>query len=83
VSVSHDLQSCKRNLLLSRKYRKVKPAFGFHPEQSMLSEAELYRLIEWMTQHQAEMIAIGEVLGEEEAAQLRRNFEAALANFLC
>lgn len=61
LSVSFDLESCKRNLELSKKYQKVKPLFGFHPEQNLPSEKELSRLIEWMTQHHTEMIAVGEV----------------------
>jgi TatD DNase family protein len=61
VSVSFDLDSCKRNLYLSRKYQKVKPAFGFHPEQSLPNENELIMLLEWLIQHQTEMIAFGEV----------------------
>jgi TatD DNase family protein len=61
VTVSFDLDSCKRNLFLSRKYHKVKPAFGFHPEQSLPIENELGMLTEWMAQHQTEMIAVGEV----------------------
>ncbi|MDR7237614.1 TatD family hydrolase [Neobacillus drentensis] len=61
LSVSFDLESCKRNLQLSRKYQKVKPAFGFHPEQKLLTEDELNRLIEWMLQHRTEMMAVGEV----------------------
>lgn len=32
ISVSFHLDSSKRNLLLSQKYQKVKPAFGYHPE---------------------------------------------------
>ena len=61
VSVSKDLDSSKRNLLLSRNYPKVKPAFGFHPEQGLPTEIDLMELIEFMNQHQAEMIAVGEV----------------------
>jgi TatD DNase family protein len=61
LSVSFDLESCKRNLQLSRKYHKVKPAFGFHPEQSLPTENEHSRLIEWMSLHRTEMIAVGEV----------------------
>jgi len=61
LSVSFDLESCQRNLQLSRKYQKVKPIFGFHPEQSLPDEKELSKLIEWMTQHRSEMIAVGEV----------------------
>ena len=61
VSVSFDLDSCKRNLILSKKYPKVKPAFGFHPEQSLPTDYEIELLIEWLIQHQTDMIAIGEV----------------------
>jgi TatD DNase family protein len=61
LSVSFDIESCKRNLKLSRKYQKVKPGFGFHPEQNLPTEQEFSRLIEWMNQHQTAMIAVGEV----------------------
>ncbi|WP_442600174.1 TatD family hydrolase [Neobacillus sp. D3-1R] len=61
LTVSYDFESCKRNLELSRKYHKVKPAFGFHPEQSLPTEAELNRLIDWMNLHLSEMMAVGEV----------------------
>lgn len=61
LSVSFDLESCKRNLQLSRKYQKIKPLYGFHPEQSLPTEDEFDTLIKWIVQHQAEMIAIGEV----------------------
>src|SRR5438874_1253627 len=61
LSVSFNLESCKRNLELSRKYQKVKPGFGFHPEQNLPTEHEFSRLIEWMNQHQTAMIAVGEV----------------------
>jgi TatD DNase family protein len=61
LSVSFDLESCKRNLQLARKYQKVKPAFGFHPEQRLLTEDELNKLTEWMLQHRTEMMAVGEV----------------------
>jgi TatD DNase family protein len=61
VSVSFDLHSCKRNLQLNKTFSKVKPAFGFHPEQPLPNEFELTKLIEWMTQHKEEMIAVGEM----------------------
>ncbi|MEH7095537.1 TatD family hydrolase [Neobacillus vireti] len=61
LSVSFDLESCKRNLELSRKYQKIKPAFGFHPEQSLPAEHELGRLVQWMGEHQNDMKAVGEV----------------------
>lgn len=61
LSVSTDHQSCRRNLELSRKYQRVKPAFGFHPEQSLPTEIELNNLLEWITKYRTEMIAVGEV----------------------
>ncbi|WP_066319038.1 TatD family hydrolase [Bacillus sp. FJAT-29814] len=61
LSVSTDHQSCRRNLELSRKYQRVKPAFGFHPEQSLPTEIELNKLLEWITKYRTEMIAVGEV----------------------
>ena len=61
ISVSFHLDSSKRNLLLSQKYQKVKPAFGYHPEQALPSESELNVLLNWMDDHRDEMIAVGEV----------------------
>lgn len=61
ISVSFHMDSSKRNLLLSQKYQKVKPAFGYHPEQALPSENELKGLLNWMDDHHDEMIAIGEV----------------------
>ncbi|MEH6958056.1 TatD family hydrolase [Neobacillus drentensis] len=61
ISVSFHLDSSKRNLLLSQKYPKVKPAFGYHPEQALPSENELNVLLNWMDNHLDEMIAVGEV----------------------
>ncbi|NHC42669.1 TatD family hydrolase [Bacillus sp. MM2020_1] len=61
ISVSFHLNSSKRNLLLSQKYQKVKPAFGYHPEQALPSENELNVLLNWMDDHLDEMIAVGEV----------------------
>ncbi|MBU8790505.1 TatD family hydrolase [Oceanobacillus caeni] len=61
VSVSTNLNSCKKNLQLSLNNRKVKAAFGFHPEQRPPNEQELESLIKWMKKHKDVMIAIGEV----------------------
>lgn len=61
ISVSYDLESAKRNLLLSEKYPKVQPAFGYHPEQSLPNEKELANLITWIESHKDNMVAIGEV----------------------
>ena len=61
VSVSMNLESCKRNLALAEKFPKVKPTFGYHPEQPLPTEQEFEQLISWMTVHQEKMVAIGEV----------------------
>ncbi|MBT2690403.1 TatD family hydrolase [Bacillus sp. ISL-47] len=61
ITVSFDLESCKRNLLLSNEYPNVKPAFGFHPEQDLPNDQELSDLFKWMETHKDQMIAVGEV----------------------
>ncbi len=61
LTVSTNLQSCKRNLHLSKTYEKVKPAFGYHPEQNLPTDDEMNSLTEWMFKHLEDMIAIGEV----------------------
>ncbi|WP_313801253.1 TatD family hydrolase [Cytobacillus sp.] len=61
ISVSYDLESAKRNLLLSEKFSKVQPAFGYHPEQQLPNEKELAKLITWIESHKDNMVAIGEV----------------------
>lgn len=61
VSVSSDLQSCKKNLSLSKTYTIVKPAFGFHPEQPLPSESQLKTLVDWIEKNRHDMAAIGEV----------------------
>jgi len=61
IGVSYDLASCIQNLTFSRKYHKVKPAFGWHPEQPLQSDHDFSQLLDWMTLNEQEMIAIGEV----------------------
>ncbi|MEH7336338.1 TatD family hydrolase [Neobacillus drentensis] len=61
ITVSFNLESCKKNLELTRKFQKVKAAFGFHPEQALPSENQVLELLNWMNDHQNEMAAIGEV----------------------
>ncbi|MCM3570832.1 TatD family hydrolase [Neobacillus mesonae] len=61
LTVSTDLESCKRNFQLANKYPKVKPAFGFHPEQLLPTEKEIHKLIDWMILHKEDMAAVGEV----------------------
>ncbi len=61
LSVSFHLDSCKRNLELSKVYPKVRPAFGWHPEQPLPDEKQLNELFTWIDAHQNKMAAIGEV----------------------
>lgn len=61
ISVSFNLESCKRNLELSRQFSKVKPAFGFHPEQPLPSDSDIENLFKWIQEHSKDMIAVGEV----------------------
>jgi TatD DNase family protein len=61
ISVSFDLESSKKNFALSNQFSKVKPAFGYHPEQPLPSEKELDSLLTWIRMHQDKMVAIGEV----------------------
>ena len=80
ISVSMNLTSAKRNLLLSNLYNIVKPAFGFHPEQSLPNEQELEELINWMAVHQEQMVAVGEVglpfyLRQEKAIDIQPYIE--------
>lgn len=61
ISVSQQLASAKANLALSRQDARVKPAFGFHPEQPLPTEKELADLLQFTEKHQEEMAAVGEV----------------------
>lgn len=61
ISVSTNLESSKRNLMLAQKYKKVHAAFGYHPEQPPPTAEVLEQLITWMTQNKESMVAIGEV----------------------
>lgn len=61
ISVSQHLASAEANLSLSQKDNRIKPAFGFHPEQALPGEKELNELKLFIEKHHAEMTAIGEV----------------------
>ena len=61
IAVSMNLASCKKTLKLSKEFPFIKPAFGFHPEQTLPKETELNDLMLWITKHHHNMIAIGEV----------------------
>lgn len=64
VAVSMHLQSSVLNREIAQRYDgRVHPAYGFHPEQPLPSEAELDELFSWIRlRHTAgERFAIGEV----------------------
>ncbi|WP_059173114.1 TatD family hydrolase [Bacillus sp. FJAT-27445] len=61
ISVSMDLPSCKENLQLAVACSKIHPAFGYHPEQPLPSDAELDTLFNWISGNKEKMVAIGEV----------------------
>lgn len=61
ISVSNHLHSAKMNLQLARMDRRIKPAFGFHPEQELPTESALNALRLFIHSHQEEMVAVGEV----------------------
>lgn len=61
ITVSMNLPSCKENLRIAAKYPKIYPAFGYHPEQPLPSETELEKLLNWMNDHQKDMVSVGEV----------------------
>ncbi|RHW31158.1 TatD family deoxyribonuclease [Lysinibacillus yapensis] len=61
IAVSSDLASCMKIHDLASVHPAVKPAYGFHPEQSIPSSSELETLFSWMEVHAGEMAAVGEV----------------------
>ncbi|WP_409274588.1 TatD family hydrolase [Neobacillus sp. SCS-31] len=61
ICVSMDLASCKENLRLFENCPRIHPAFGYHPEQPLPSDAELDKLLNWISRHKEKMVAIGEV----------------------
>ena len=60
IGVSYDLASCKQNCLF-HKHPKLKPAFGWHPEQELITDNDFADLMDWMKKNLHEMIAVGEV----------------------
>lgn len=61
ISVSMNLASAQKNLALAVMDERIKPAFGFHPEQELPSEWEVSQLCSFLNEHKNQMIAIGEV----------------------
>lgn len=61
IGVSYDFTSCKQNLSLAYRHPKIKPAFGWHPEQELITDHDFADLMDWMKKNLHELIAIGEV----------------------
>ncbi|WP_087972205.1 TatD family hydrolase [Oceanobacillus rekensis] len=61
ISVSNHLQSAKKNLALAKNDPRIRPTFGFHPEQPLPTDSEVAQLLQFIQDNQHYMIAIGEV----------------------
>ncbi|MGM8213242.1 TatD family hydrolase [Virgibacillus sp. W0430] len=61
ITVSNDLNSAYTNRKLARSNAKIKPAYGFHPEQPLPSDAHLTQLFDFIDSEHHAMTAIGEV----------------------
>lgn len=61
IAVSMNLISAKRTLSLAEQYSAIKPAIGYHPEQTLPSEDEITSLLSLIDEQQSTLTAIGEV----------------------
>ncbi|NHM32514.1 TatD family hydrolase [Bacillus sp. C11] len=61
ITVSSDLDSCRKNKSLSERYPKIKPAYGYHPEQVLPTDQQTEELLNWMYLNLDNMVAVGEV----------------------
>lgn len=61
VSVSMNLDSCKRNYSLAKNYPAIRSAFGWHPEQELPSDDQLAQVLAWIQATKDESVAIGEI----------------------
>ncbi|MCM3758005.1 TatD family hydrolase [Sporosarcina aquimarina] len=61
IAVSNNLASSLRQLEFARMDSRVKPAIGYHPEQSLPSKGELDGIMELIDENREGLIAIGEV----------------------
>lgn len=63
IAVSMNIESCVRTQELAATYPgRVRPAYGFHPEQPLPKASELTALIEWIENQKREsFIAVGEI----------------------
>lgn len=87
IAVSYDLESARTNLALSQVNERVKPAFGFHPEQPLPSHPTMDALWTFINRYQQSMIAIGEVglpyyLRKEDSSIAREPYAELLEQFV-
>lgn len=61
ISVSYHLQSAQKTLHLAQNNLKIKPTFGYHPEQELPQSKELEKLLQFISENNDQMVAIGEV----------------------
>lgn len=61
ISVSNHLSSAKKTQERSRLDSRIKPAYGYHPEQALPAETDVLSLQAFIDENAAEMIALGEV----------------------
>ncbi|KHE68168.1 TatD family hydrolase [Halobacillus sp. BBL2006] len=61
IAVSNDLNSCLKNLTWSMQEQRIKPALGFHPEQSLPSKEEAEKIADLIRRYEKHIVAIGEV----------------------
>src|SRR5690625_6600396 len=61
MSVYNNIKSETKTQALAKRDERIKPAYGYHPEQALPAETDLLALQAFIDEHQAEMIAVGEV----------------------
>src|SRR5690625_4000211 len=61
ISLSNNIESARKTQALSKRDERIKPAYGYHPEQELPAETDLLALQAFIDEYHAEMIAIGEV----------------------
>ncbi|RWZ58084.1 TatD family deoxyribonuclease [Halobacillus fulvus] len=61
IGVSSDYPSCFTHLEIAKENPKLRPAFGFHPEQTPPSAKEMTAIKELSKRHADQIVAIGEV----------------------
>ncbi|MFC0216659.1 TatD family hydrolase [Paenibacillus chartarius] len=80
IAVSMHMASCLVNKRLAASNPQfIRPAYGYHPEQTPLQEKELQELLVWIRRHADEAVAIGEVglpyYSRQEAADRGEPFD--------